>query len=317
MISLYMDAIHLPSPMTPIGALFIFFTFSLGACLGSFTNVLIHRIPLDMSVVHPPSACPQCRREIRWFENIPILSYLVLRGRCRGCKTSISSQYPVIEFIIGVWSFALGVRVLWPMFSQPEQWVNTPSSLLPYASQWIWYTLFVSALIAIAWIDLRYTFVPDEISLSMIWIGLIGAFLNPVNLPLELFFGALFGYLALYAVRWLGTLYYGREAMGLGDAKLLAMIGIFLGWRALPWVLMGAAIQGLIAAMIALSFTRVTGRSNLLTMTYEELAERFGEDVDPDQSVMLVMPFGPFLCLAAFEVLMIGVDPIVDALALS
>ena len=292
----------------PLSLSFLFFTFAFGASLGSFTNVLIFRIPMDMSIAWPPSACRSCRRPIRWYENIPIFGYLALRGRCAGCNASISLQYPFVELIVGVWSIAIGSQVLWPVYGQPDQWASGLVVLVPYAIKWLWLTLFTCALIAIALIDLRYTFVPDEISITLTWIGLAGGFFIPINDPLELFFGALAGYAVICMVRWLGYLYYRREAMGLGDAKLLAMIGAFLGWRALPWVLFGAAVQGIVAAMIAIGYTRITGRSNLLTMTSEELAQRFGEDTSQEQEVMLVMPFGPFLCIAAFEVMMIGID---------
>jgi len=286
--------------------IFLFFTFALGASLGSFTNVLIYRLPLDMSVVSPASACPGCQRRLRWYENIPILSYLALRGRCAGCKNSISIQYPLIELVLGVWSIALGVRYMWPRWSQPDLWVSDPGLLIIDAFTWIWFTIFACALMAITLIDLRYTFVPDEISLSGICLALIGGFFLQRPDPMDHVWGVVAGYGAIIAIRGLGYLMYRREAMGLGDAKLLALIGGFLGWKVLPFILFGAAFQGLIAAALALSYSRITGRSNLLTLTSTELSERFGEENVDEQRVMLVMPFGPFLCLAAFELLMLG-----------
>ena len=291
----------------PLTLIFFFFTFAFGASFGSFTNVLIHRLPLDMSVAYPPSACPQCQRPIRWYENIPILSYLFLRGRCAGCGVSISSQYPIIELALGVWSTALATRYLWPLFGRPERWAADPSILTVDALTWLWFTAFACALVAITLIDLRYTFVPDEISINGVWLALIGGFFLSRPQPLDHFWGALVGYSVIVVIRVVGFWVYRREAMGLGDAKLLAMIGGFLGWKALPLILFGAASQGLIAAVLALTYTRVTGRANLLTLTSDELDERFGEeDLYEDQQVMLVMPFGPFLCLAAFEVLTFG-----------
>ena len=299
----------------PLMYIFLFFTFSFGACLGSFTNVLIYRIPQDMSVVYPPSSCMKCGHLITWYENIPILSYLLLQGKCRECKTPLSSQYPTIELIAGIWSVALAQQFLWPTFSQPDLWTNQISLLLFAAFHWFWLCSFSCALLAITLIDLRYTFVPDEISLTMMWVSL-GAFFLPQLDPLEYFWGLVAGYSFILSIRWLGYLIYKREAMGLGDAKLLAIIGGFLGWRILPWILFAAAIQGLVAAALALSYTKITGKSNILTLTSKELDLRFGEEELYEQNrVMLVMPFGPFLCLAAFEALMLSPDYILNFLS--
>lgn len=276
---------------------------------------------MDMSVVHPPSACPSCHHQIRWYENIPVLSYLLLKGRCSHCRFSISAQYPLIELAAGSWSVAIAHQWLWPVFSQPELWVSELHVLLSAAATWLWYSTFVCGLLAVSLIDLRYTFVPDEISLNLSWLSL-GAFFIPMSAPLDHLFGLISGYMVILCIRWLGYLMYKREAMGLGDAKLLAFIGGFLGWQVLPWILFAAAVQGLIAAMIALSFTKLTGRGNLLTMTADELDQRFGEELSSSQNggdqsrVMLVMPFGPFLCLGAFEVLMISQERLLHYLSL-
>lgn len=295
---------------------FLFFSFAFGASLGSFTNVLIFRIPADMSVIYPPSTCPVCSHQIRWYENIPILSYLMLRGRCSQCSTSISLQYPLIELITGVWGVALAQQHLWPTFSQPDLWVDEVSVLITAIMMWLWLLIFTSGLLAVTLIDLRYTFVPDEISLNLMWLSL-AAFFIPTYAPLDHFIGLILGYGMILSIRWLGFLIYRREAMGLGDAKLLAFIGGFLGWRILPWILFAAALQGIFAAMIALGFTKLTGKGNLLTMTSDELDDRFGEvGAYAQKRVMLVMPFGPFLCLAAFEVLMLSPQTIFTWLSL-
>ncbi len=300
----------------PLMYFFLFFTFAFGASLGSFTNVLIYRIPMDMSVVYPASACPACGHQIRWYENIPMISFLLLRARCSQCKTPISFQYPFLEFLAGIWSISLAYRELWPTFSQPELWVNDISVLLSASAMWLWLLIFTCALLAITLIDLRYTFVPDEISLNLMWLS-FGAFFIPTQVPVDHFFGLLAGYGTILGIRGLGYLLYRREAMGLGDAKLLAMIGGFLGWRVLPWILFAAAVQGIIAAALALGYTKLTGRSNLLTMTSAELDERFGEEgLYEEQRVLLVMPFGPFLCIAAFEVLALTPEVLFQYLSL-
>jgi leader peptidase (prepilin peptidase) / N-methyltransferase len=283
------------------------FAFFWGACWGSFTNVLIHRIPLDMSVVSPPSACPKCERPIRWYENIPILSYIFLRAKCAGCSTSISLRYPLIEATAGAWSLALAMRHLWPVWSQPELWIDDLSPLLQAVGGWLWLEAFVCALIAITFIDLEFTFIPDEVSIPMILIGCLGGFTLTMNQPLEHFWGMVGGWGVILCIRWIGWLLFRREAMGLGDAKLLSLIGVFLGWRVIPWILFASAVQGIIAAGVAIAYTKYTGRTNALTLTSAELDEIFGEEgVYPSDKVHVVIPYGPFLCLAAFEVLMIG-----------
>jgi prepilin signal peptidase PulO-like enzyme (type II secretory pathway) len=177
---------------------------------------------------------------------------------------------------------------------------------------WLWQLCFVCALIAVTLIDLEHTFIPDDLSLPSTLLGVWGAFTLatwlPSVSPLSLLFGGFFGYVLIVGVRGLGFVLYGREAMGLGDAKLLAMIGAFLGWQSLPTVLLLASLQGLIAAAIALTYSRITGRANQLTMTTRELDERFGEetagkfgDEFKDTGAQLAIPFGPFLALGALE----------------
>lgn len=281
-----------------------------GASLASFVNVLIYRVPLDMSVVSPPSACPSCARQIRWYENIPVLSYLALRGRCRGCACPISLRYPLLEAIGGLWGLVLGAQWVWPTLSVPGLWVEDVSILYPLIGSWLLSLVFVSALIAVAFIDLEHTFIPDEITLPVTVIGVWGSFtlatwLPQRHEPLSALFGALIGWLVIVSIRWGAYFYYRREAMGLGDAKLLMMIGAYLGWRSLPLVLLGASVQGVLAALCALAYSHITGQDNELTMTTAQLDERFGE-LHSSEDEQLAIPFGPFLALAALELIALG-----------
>ena len=281
-----------------------------GGSLASFTNVLIYRLPLDMSVVSPPSACPHCGHQIRWYQNIPLLSYLILRGRCGACATSISPRYFLVELMGAAWGLMLGARWVWPLLSEPSRWAHSPEQLYASVGLWLWQLCFVCALIAVTLIDLEHTFIPDELSLPTTLIGVWGSFTLATWLPqhlspLSALFGALGGYLLIWGVRGLGFVMYRREAMGLGDAKLLAMIGAFLGLESLPMILLFASLQGILAALIALAYTRLTGRSNQLTMTTRELDERFGDET-LDEGAQLAIPFGPFLALSAFEWLSVG-----------
>jgi len=303
--SLSSTALTLP----PWGLLFAVSIASLsGASLASFVNVLIYRVPLDMPVDRPPSACPRCAHQIRWFENIPVLSYLALLGRCHACHQPISPRYLLIELMGGLWGLVLGARWVWPTLSQPALWAHDVSALYPLIGAWLFELVFVSALIAVAFIDLEHTFIPDEITLPATLFGVWGTFTLATWLPhyepLSSLFGACLGWGLIVSIRSLAYLYYQREAMGLGDAKLLMMIGAFLGARSLPLILLGASVQGVIAALIALTYSRLTGRQNELTMTTSELDERFGE-VNTGGGDELAIPFGPFLALSALELLVL------------
>ncbi len=283
--------------MTLLLQLWVFFW---GAVWGSFLNVVIYRVPLGLSLVRPGSRCSACGTPIRWYDNIPVLSYLILRGRCRACGAGYGPQYMIIEAACGVLALALFNATVLPL---------DPDTFLPAGVTWLWLQTFVYGLVAITFIDLRHFYIPDEISLPLIAIGIGGAFLIPAADPLAHAFGAagaaLF-MLALSAISWLA---FRREALGLGDAKLLAAIGAFVGWKALPFVLFASAIQALIATGVARLYTRVTGRSNALTLTTEELDAHFGEaDRFADAGSHTVVPYGPFLALAGLEVLLFGDD---------
>lgn len=303
-----LDMMVLPSWGVIFLGLIAFFT---GASLASFVNVLIYRVPLDMSVTYPPSACPHCRHSIRWFENIPIVSFLLLRGRCRACRSIISIRYPIIELMGGVWGLMLAMRWVWPTIQQVHLWIEDVSVLYPLLGAWGLDLLFISALIAIAFIDLEYTFIPDEITLPATLIGIWGSFTLatwlPQYEPIDHLLGAGIGWLVIILIRALAYLYYQREAMGLGDAKLLMLIGAYLGWRALPMVLLLGSVQGVMAAIVALTYTYMTGDQNQLTMTTSELDERFGEE-SLDEGNQLAIPFGPFLVLATLEIIVLGDD---------
>lgn len=219
----------------------------LGLFVGSFLNVVIHRLPLMMerqwqleaaeirqesmpalprlNLAVPRSRCPHCGHEISAIENIPLLSYLFLRGRCRQCKASISIRYPFVEALTSI----LSALVAWK-FGASEY---TACALI-----------FLWALIALAFIDLDTQFLPDDITLPLVWLGL---FFNLVadSIPLEeALIGAMSGYLSLWVVYWAFKLITGKEGMGYGDFKLLAAIGAFLGWKILPVVILLSSAVG-------------------------------------------------------------------------
>jgi leader peptidase (prepilin peptidase)/N-methyltransferase len=186
--------------------------FVLGAVVGSFLNVCIHRLPKEQSIVTPGSHCPGCENPIPFYDNVPILSYLLLQGKCRFCKTSISARYPFVEFLSGLVSIALLYK-------------------FDFTLDFIAFFIFLLSLIVITFIDLDEKIIPNEISLPGIVLGLIfSPFISTLTFR-ESFLGVIVGGGVLAVV---ALAYYGvtkREGMGGGDIKLLAMIGAFLGWN--------------------------------------------------------------------------------------
>jgi len=232
----------------------------LGLLIGSFLNVVIHRLPQMMerewacqcaefrgeaepsfdaplTLAQPRSRCPHCGHAITALENIPVLSYLVLRGRCRGCGQAISLRYPLIEaltgglFALAAWKFGLG----WPLLG---------------------ILIFLSACIVLTFIDADTQLLPDDITLPLVWLGLLfnlnATFTNLSNAVI----GAIAGYLSLWLVYWLFKLATGKEGMGYGDFKLLAAIGAWVGWQMLPLTILLSSFVGAVVGIALIVLTR-------------------------------------------------------------
>jgi leader peptidase (prepilin peptidase)/N-methyltransferase len=254
-----------------------------GLAVGSFLNVVIHRLPLmmeqawkqesaevmglpppdptDLSLARPASRCPACGHLIAWHENIPVLSYLRLGGKCSACKTRIPLRYPLIEVLTGL-LFAL---VAWRLGPVPEVLI---------------WCGFMAALVALSGIDWDTTLLPDNMTLPLLWAGLVCAALG-WTLPLsQSVWGAVAGYLSLWLVYWMFKLITGKEGMGYGDFKLLAALGAWLGVNMLLPIVLAASVIG---AVVGIAM-KLTG----------ELRE--GRYV----------PFGPFLAGAGMLVMLAG-----------
>lgn len=240
------------------------FAFALGAAMGSFGNVLIHRLPLGQSIVSPGSRCPACGRSIRWFDNIPILSYLFLRARCRSCGSPISLRYPLVEALTGF----LFAAVVWRFGVQ--------TATVPMA-------LFVWSLVVITFIDLDHRIIPDVLSLPGVAVGLGISLLPGFPGLLDSLVGVLAGAGSLFLVLFAYEKVMGEEGMGMGDVKLLAMIGAFLGWQALPVTILVSSLTG---SLVGIVYARVRG----------EPVRKFP------------VPFGPFLALGALVHIFFGVE---------
>jgi leader peptidase (prepilin peptidase) / N-methyltransferase len=244
--------------------------FVFGAIIGSFLNVCIARIPNDESVIHPPSRCPKCKTRIRFYDNIPLISYVLLLGRCRDCGERISPRYFAVELLMAALAVALYYQF---------------GLGLAFIASFV----FVAALIVISFIDLDVRIVPDVISLPGIVIGLlfsvIGRFVlnDPYELvpsPWSSILGILIGGGVLLTLAWAYEAFTGVEGMGGGDIKLLAMIGAFLGWPSVPVTLFFSSLGGSVIGLTAMVIKGV-GRKYAL-------------------------PFAPFLCLGALLYLFFG-----------
>ncbi len=237
--------------------LYFIYSFIFGALVGSFLNVVIYRLPdKNQSVAFPASHCPKCGTNLRWYENIPIFSYIALRGKCKTCKVGISLQYPTVELCMALLSLAL-----YNKFG------------LSFAL--FFYFLFLAALLVIIFIDIHLQIIPDKISLPGIIIGFVGSFCNPFVTWQQAGLGILLGGGVLYGVAWVYLLVTSRDGMGLGDVKLLAMIGAFLGWNCLLYVIFFSSLTGSVVGIAAMFRQKKGGKTKI--------------------------PYGPFLALAAMS----------------
>ncbi|OGS95681.1 MAG: methyltransferase [Gallionellales bacterium RIFCSPLOWO2_02_FULL_57_47] len=263
--------------------LFVVMSAILGLMVGSFLNVVIHRLPKMLEIgwqqqcaelrgeqpapstpynlMVPRSACPQCNHAISAWENIPVISYLLLRGKCKGCGTAISPRYPIIEAISGMlcaytaWSFGFGLAAAGAF-------------------------LLIWALLALTVIDFDTQLLPDDITLPLLWAGLL---LNLFSVFTDLYsavLGAVIGYLALWSVYWLFKLVTGKEGMGYGDFKLLAALGAWMGWQLLPLIILMSSLVGAIVGIFLI------------------VALRHGRNIP--------IPFGPYLACSGLIALFWG-----------
>jgi len=271
--------------LLPHGVL-VAFSVVLGLVVGSFVNVVVHRLPIMLerawraetadatgqpcaddglparyNLWLPRSACPHCGHALRAWENIPVLSWLALRGRCSQCHARVSVRYPLIELASA--AFALGSLVVFG---------PSAKALAAFA--------LCAALIATSAIDLEHQLLPDSLTLPLLWAGLVVNLSGTFATLHDAVTGAIAGYLALWCVYWLFRLLRGVEGMGYGDFKLLAAVGAWLGWAALPQVVVIAAVAGAVVGLVATALRK----------------RRFDEP----------LPFGPYLAAGALFTLFAG-----------
>jgi leader peptidase (prepilin peptidase)/N-methyltransferase len=266
----------------------------LGLLVGSFLNVVIYRLPKMMerqwaaecaelagttpperepfNLMRPASRCRQCGHAIRWYENMPVLSFLALRGKCSSCGTAIGWRYPAVELATGLLFFFATWR-----------WGATPTG-----AAWCG---FAAAIVALAMIDWDTTLLPDDITLPLLWAGLVGAAVGWTGVPLPgALWGAVAGYLSLWAVYQAFKLLTGKEGMGYGDFKLFAALGAWFGWQALVPIILMASVIG---AVVGIAM---------------KVASRLREGG--------YVPFGPFLAGAGLTAMLFGPQAILQAIGL-
>lgn len=245
------------------------YVFVLGAVVGSFLNVCISRLPDKQSIVKPRSRCPKCESDIQWYDNIPMISFIILRAKCRNCGEPISFQYPAVELLTAV-LFALLLH----------RFTNLPAMII--------YMVFTSALVVITFIDLEHFIIPDEISLPGIVIGLLLSLLPESvtdgqmlpNSVLDSLIGCVVGAGLLYLTALFSLFVLKKEGMGGGDIKLLGMVGAFLGWKlALMTIVLGSVVGSVIGVTLILVGRHERGS---------------------------YIPFGPYLALGALVSMMWG-----------
>ncbi|WP_417700346.1 prepilin peptidase [Pseudoalteromonas lipolytica] len=257
-------------------------------CIGSFLNVVIYRLPLMMkrewqsecrllladeltinhteeptpfNLVTPNSTCPQCKAPIKIWQNIPVISWLILKGRCASCEAPISVRYPIVEMLTASLSLAVAV-----VFGASEL------ALLYIVITWV--------LIALTFIDIDHMLLPDQLTLPLVWLALIAAVMNITIAPSDAIIGAAIGYLSLWSVYWLFKLATGKEGMGYGDFKLLAVFGALLGWQAILTIVLLSSVVGAFIGMLQII---IQGKDKTTPI-----------------------PFGPYLAIAGWVTLLWG-----------
>jgi leader peptidase (prepilin peptidase)/N-methyltransferase len=227
----------------------------LGLCIGSFLNVCIYRMPRSESISFPGSRCTSCGTAIRWYDNVPVVSYLALGGKCRACRAHVSSRYVFVELLTGA------------IFAA-HAWFFEPGVLLAAR------LALAAILIALFFIDLEHQLLPDALTLPGIAVGIVASLFAPPGVVASLA-GAALGAAILLFIRWLWKRATGVDGMGLGDVKMLAMIGAFLGWQEVWLVLFVSSLAGAIAGITIATVGRGSMKSKLPFGTFLAVAALF------------------------------------------
>lgn len=251
--------------------------FVFGAIWGSFANVCIHRLPRGQSIVRPGSRCPACGKSVRWYDNLPLVSFVILKAKCRDCGAAISPRYLVVELLCAFISLALMKR-------------------FGLSAQYGIYFILSISLVIVVFIDIGHWLIPNVISLPGVVVGLLSSLVNPHVTLVQSALGAAAGFAFFFLFGVLFHALTGKEGLGGGDMKLLAMLGAFLGIWSVPFIILFSSTQAVVFWLLARPFggaSRYAGKP----------AQEEGEEFKPGPRHM---PFGPFLSLAAIEFVFFG-----------
>jgi len=260
-------------------------TLIFGLIFGSFANVLIARLPHGKSIVRPASACPNCLEKIRWYDNLPVLSWLfILRGRCRSCRSPIAVRYPMVELLTAILFLACWSRYGWGWALWLRDWP------------------LMVALVCVVFIDLDLRIIPDEISLGGLIYGLLTSFLDPRLDFVGAFLGASVGFGLFYGFAWIYWFLTKRSGLGGGDIKLLAMLGAFLGFRGVLTTILLSSVLGSLIGVLSVLLGRWLLKKNE--------PNRLQDGTHPSQTEPSIMkaaiPYGPFLVIGAIFYHLLG-----------
>jgi leader peptidase (prepilin peptidase)/N-methyltransferase len=290
---------------------FFILSIFIGTFIGSFSNVVIHRLPIMMerewreaceiemgveseqketyNLSIPRSTCPKCNTKIAWYDNIPILSWLFLRGKCRKCKNKISYVYPLIEFFIG-FAFAMFAYMLWP---------SPLSVIIP---------ILITMAVILLFIDLKHMLLPDVITLSLLWMGLLASVFNISSLsPSESIMGAFFGYAFLWSVAKVIYLWKGVEGLGYGDIKYIAAIGAWSGPEELLFMITAICILALVMFAVVWLIDKFISDDSESMREYREMEQNTKRDLGftDENEHKRIMPLGPSISIVFIVWLMI------------
>ncbi len=255
------------------------FSIAMGLTLGSFLNVVVARLPHKQSIIRPGSHCPHCQKAVRWYDNIPVLSYLLLRGKCRACKAEISVRYPIIELLTALLFVAVQARFGFGPWLFFRDWP------------------FVMILVAVTFIDLEHRLIPDVLSLGGLVLGLLTCWMVPSVGWITAFSGAALGFGVFYAFAWLYERFTGRSGLGGGDIKFLAMLGAFLGPEGVFHTILISSVLGSLIGLGWGAYLKYKGPKG---------PQEPGDGQNVPTLMKLSVPYGPFLVLGGLYYYLLG-----------
>lgn len=314
------------------------FAFVFGTLIGSFLNVVIYRVPAGLSIVSPGSRCPSCETPIRWYDNIPIVSWVLLGRKCRACGVAIAARYALVELLTGLLAFGVWYQAASGLLDLAT--LPAPEAFVPSIVSFLLRFTFAALLVAITFVDFDHYIIPHGFTLPGIVLGLLSPWIlewvmGPVGAlqswppvtPISSLAGAIGGFVSVVGIFYFYLAWRGVEGIGGGDATLMALVGAWLGWPSLIFVFFAASLQGVIVAGLSMLFGVDFVKDSAEIFADEEdapddeapekpanaadavTAGASSEELDAAAELpagKMAVPFGPFICAAALEFLLFG-----------